>query len=86
MSFWFDYKMTVSYPKGKKETRLNVPLMFDLSSEAVRCDRNDVLLLLARDQHATNRRVIRVNNLRLVIKFLLTSWQIHYLLPSLTSG
>ena len=39
--------------------------MFDLSTEAVRCDRNGDLLLLARDRHATNRRVIRVNNLRL---------------------
>lgn len=69
MSLRFDYKLTVSYPKGTNETtRLNVPLIFDLSSEAVRCDRNDVLLLLARDQHATNRSVVHVNNLRLVIK------------------
>jgi hypothetical protein len=59
-----DYKLTVSYPKGMNETtRLNVPLMFDLSSEAVRCDRNSVLLLLTSDEHATNRRVIGVNSL-----------------------
>jgi hypothetical protein len=55
----------------KETTRLNVPLMFDVNSEAVRCDRNNVLLLLTRDQHATSRRVIRVNNLWLVIKFYL---------------
>ena len=52
-------------------TRLNVPSMFDLSAEAVRCDRNDVLPLLTRGQHATNKRVIRVNNLTLVIKLYL---------------
>ena len=64
MSLRFDYKRTVSCPKGMIETtRLNVPLMFDVSSVAVGCDRYDILLPLARDQHATNRRAIRVNNL-----------------------
>lgn len=64
VSLRFDYKLTVSYPKGMIETtRLNVPLMFDVSSEVVRCDRNKALLPLTSDQHATNRRAIRVNNL-----------------------
>ena len=52
-------------------TRLNVPSMFDLRIEAVRCDRNDVLPLLTRDQHATNTRVIRVNNTIVFIKLYL---------------
>jgi hypothetical protein len=64
VSFRFDYKLTVSYPKGMNETtRLNVPLLFDLSNEVVRCDRNNLLLPLAREQSATNRPVIGVNNL-----------------------
>jgi len=72
VSLRFDYKLTVSYPKGMIETtRLNVPLMFDVSSEVVRCDRNKALLPLTSDQHATNRRAIRVNNLWLVINFYL---------------